>query len=87
MGVVANIDIDNFPEQTENVGKKVTVCFHYDTSKSILGTIVREDRKSPTMIIRLNDGRYVLPTECQYSFHVPNVVSDTKADEGEYRGG
>jgi hypothetical protein len=47
---------------------RVNVCFHYDTSNYVRGTLVREDREEPFVgIIKLDNGRYVLTTECQYS--------------------
>ena len=68
MGAKENISVDEFPEQGSWLGREVTVCFHYDTSRTIDGTIVREDMEAPNvMIIRLDDNRYVLSTECQYS--------------------
>lgn len=70
MGNVANITAESFPRQGRNAGKRVKVCFHYDTSKTILGRIVRDDAESPGVgIIALYDGRYVLTTECQYSIN------------------
>lgn len=69
MGYHPFIDHNNFPAQHENVGKLVSVTFNYDTTRLIDGKIVREDLASPyVMIIQLVDGRYVLSTECQYSF-------------------
>jgi len=68
MGVEKNINIDLFPKQGSWVGKKVEVCFHYDSSKCIYGTIVRDDSEEPGIgIIALDDGRYILTTECQHS--------------------
>lgn len=68
MGYVKNIKIDLFPKQGLNLNKRVNVCFHFDTSKTIEGTIVREDIEEPFIeIIKLDDGRYVLTTECQYT--------------------
>lgn len=67
MGVVRNIDFEHFPEQSEDVGKSVKVCFHYDTTNSIIGEIVRDDKEEPGItIFKLADNRYVLSTECQY---------------------
>lgn len=67
MGVCAEISFDTFPEQGGWVGKRVTVCFHYDTSKPIGGEIIRDDLTAPhRMVIRLDDGRVVLSDECQY---------------------
>jgi len=43
------------------------VCFDYDTSRTLLGLVVRDDAEEPgRMIIKLEDGRHVLSTECQY---------------------
>ena len=68
MGCVKNISHDTFPKQSDYVGKLVDVCFHYDTSKSIMGRIIRDDREEPGVgIIQLFDGRVVLTIECQYS--------------------
>lgn len=68
MGAHVNIDYDRFPEQGSNVNQPVNVSFHYDTSVTLPGRIVRDDREDPwRLIILLDDGRYVLATECQYS--------------------
>jgi len=50
------------------LGRRVEVAFNYDTDRLIKGTIVRDDVDSPFVtIIRLDDGRHVLTTECQYT--------------------
>ena len=76
MGIVKNISMDSFPKQGNFLGRKVEVCFHYDTSRTIKGTIVRDDSEEPYVtIIQLEQdeymnyvkGPYVLATECQYS--------------------
>lgn len=68
MRVVANITTDTFPKQGDCIGCKVKVCFHYETDYCVDGIIVRCDHEKPyRTIIHLNDGRYVLGTECQYS--------------------
>jgi hypothetical protein len=67
MCVVANISHDKFPKQGNWLNRPVSVCFNYDTSKRMTGTIVREDAEAPgVMIIALDNGRFVLSTECQY---------------------
>lgn len=67
MGVVANVGAEKFPKQGRYLGEKCTVFFHYDTARPFVGTIVRDDAESPGVtIIRLDDGRTVLATECQY---------------------
>jgi hypothetical protein len=68
MGVVPNISHDKFPQQGKFLNQRVQVCFNYDTSNLIGGAIVRDDTEEPGReIIKLDDGRYVLSTECQYS--------------------
>lgn len=70
MGCVETINAYKFPKQSEFVNRRVEVCFHYDTSKWIMGTIIRDDREEPSeTLIKLDDGRVVRATECQYSIH------------------
>lgn len=68
MGCVSNIGYELFPEQGALKGTRVAVLFHYDTERKIFGTVVRDDVEAPwRTIIRLDDGRFILATECQYS--------------------
>lgn len=61
------IDFDSFPQQGAYKGTRVRVCFHYDASRTIEGTVLRDDTEEPgRMIIQLDDGRVVLSTECQW---------------------
>ncbi len=67
MGVVQNVGRHKMPRQTEHVGSRVLVCFGYDTTDTIGGTILRDDAEPPhRTIIGLFDGRIVLASECQY---------------------
>lgn len=68
MGCHANIRHDKFPKQRSDIGyRRVVVCFHYDTEQELLATVVRDDDEEPfVMILLLDDGRYVLATECQW---------------------
>lgn len=77
MGYVKNITHDKFPQQKDKdykypqfaVGAKVNVCYHYDASKTQIGTIVRDDLEEPfETIIKLDNGRYLRGTECQFSY-------------------
>ena len=69
MGCVETIGMERFPTQSDWVGRRVEVCFFYDTSHTIGGEIIRDDEESPNiMLIKLDDGRVLLSTECQYSF-------------------
>lgn len=68
MGVHSNIDMNKFPKQGSYLGKHVEVGFHYNVEQTIKGVVVRDDDEDPFLtIIRLDDGRYILATECQYS--------------------
>lgn len=68
MGKVAAIGFDRFPNQGEYKGRRVRVCFNYDSSREIMGTVIRDDAEEPgRLIIQLDDGRVVLSTECMYS--------------------
>lgn len=68
MGVHSSIDYDKFPKQSIYLNKRVQVCFCYNTKNTISGTIVRDDYEDPWLtLIKLDDGRYVTSTECQYS--------------------
>jgi hypothetical protein len=70
MGCVASVNppAGRFPVQSESVGARTEVCFHYDTSRRVGGTVVRDDLEDPwRTIIQLDDGPLVLATECQYT--------------------
>lgn len=68
MGIRQDISYTKFPAQGKRLGKPVVVCFHYDTSRTVNGDIVRSDAEDPWVtIIHLSDGRFVLATECMYS--------------------
>ena len=73
MGCVNTISYDQFPKQADDsyiypqLGKRVSVCYHYDMSKLHYGTIVRDDVEEPwEVIIKLDNGRYIRGVECQY---------------------
>ena len=69
MGVVATIDHKSFPRQSDLLGKRVRVCFRYDTDHELGGECVRDDLETPWMtILRLDDGRHVLAGECQLQY-------------------
>lgn len=69
MGVVKNVGFSKFPKQGKFLKRRVEVCFNYDPSNRIEGEIVRDDSEEPgVLIIKLDDGRYVLATECMYAF-------------------
>ena len=86
MGCVKTITYNTFPKQKGKdyrfpgmaVGAKVKVCFHYDTNHCVRGRIVRDDLEEPfETIIRLDDGRYVRGTECQFSYALRGNEGDT----------
>lgn len=68
MGVTPYINADNYPEQGIYYGTRVEVCYDYDTSRIAEGTVIRDDKTEPgLMIIRTDDGRAILSTECQWA--------------------
>jgi hypothetical protein len=68
MGAIASITHETFPKQGSSLGKRVEVFFHDDLDHHAADAMVRDDHEEPwRTIIALNDGRYVLTTECQYS--------------------
>ena len=72
MGCVAGVGFYRFPKQSDDLYSRVEVCFYYDTSRKIGGTIIRDDREDPyETIIRLDDGRVIRGVECQYSIVIP----------------
>ncbi len=67
MGCEATITAGSFPKQGEYLGRRARVLFHYQ-EPALMGTIVRDDVEAPfRTIIRLDDNRFVLASECQYS--------------------
>lgn len=76
MGCISTIDAYHFPKQSEYVNRRCNVCFHYDTSVYIPGTVIRDDREEPfETLIKLDDGRVIRGTECQYSHYNPKRES------------
>lgn len=68
MGCVKTITAYQFPKQSMFVNRRCKVCFHYDTSHYIYGTIYRDDSEEPyETLIKLDDGRIIRACECQYS--------------------
>ena len=52
----------SYPQQRSNVGKAVDVAF-YDSSVTTRGVILRDDLEGPTIVVRLEDGRYLVNGE------------------------
>lgn len=70
MGIISTISYDRFPSQGKHLNRRVDVCFDYNSSKTVGGTIIRQDQEFPGLtLIRLDDGRVVRDVECQYSIH------------------
>ena len=79
MGNLENITATTFPKQGKHLGRGCIVTFHYARTPELFGAIVRDDMENPwSTIIRLDDGRYVLATECQYSPDVSVVTLEKK---------
>lgn len=68
MGIVKNVGFDKWPKQGQYLGKRARVCFRRDTSREVMGTIIRDDMEEPWLtVLKLDDQRVVLGTECMYS--------------------
>lgn len=73
MGCVNSITHKYFPEQSKDVGKTTDICFHYDTSNTVKGEVIRDDKELPyiTMFKITSEGplkdKTILSTECQYT--------------------
>lgn len=82
MGVETNVGFAAWPKQGALLHRRARVCFHYDGSREVTGTIVRSDAEAPyRTIIALDDGRVVLASECMYSpFSQPPLVGAVRED-------
>jgi hypothetical protein len=47
MGCVKSISFTRFPKQGTHLALRTEVCFHYDTGRTIGGTVVRDDAAPP----------------------------------------
>lgn len=66
MGCHANIGYGKWPEQGLHLGQRVEVVFDFGEER-LTGTVVRDDLDDPYVtIIKLDCGRHVLASECQY---------------------
>jgi len=62
-------ELDDFklPNQGNDKKSRAEVYFHYDTSRTLEGKIVRDDMEEPYLtLIELEDGRVISAVECQY---------------------
>lgn len=68
MGVVPWVDAAVYPTQSEYVGRPARVCFNYDTANTFPAVVLRDDTGKPWLtVLRLDDGRCVLGSECQWT--------------------
>lgn len=69
MSVHPNIGLDKFPKQGPLLGKRVSVCFNYDSYNRIGGVCVRDDYEEPfRTLFQLDNGRVIDAVECQYTY-------------------
>lgn len=77
MGVKTGVSRFVWPEQGSCLGQRVDVMFNDDERNIIGGKVVRDDARG-VMIIKLDNGRYVLGTECQYRSQINDQVSNER---------
>jgi len=57
---------DSFPSQGNRLGRTAYVYFTSNPSNPVKGEVVRHDDTNSFMIIKLDDGRYILDEECAF---------------------
>lgn len=68
MGINKNIGFGVYPKQGDYLDARVNVIYNYDTTIKESGTIIRDDIEEPfRTVIKLDDGRILLGSECQFS--------------------
>lgn len=69
MGVIQTITHNTFPKQGDSIGRKASLCFHYNSDLRVDAIVVRDDVENPfRTIFKTEDGRLILSTECHYSW-------------------
>lgn len=87
MGIRKDLDWDKFPVQGSMILDLVKVVFHYDTSRSINGVVIRDDAGVSDTFILCEDGRLVSSNECQFSRVSKSeysVVTNSSGDNIEF---
>lgn len=65
--IIQGLDSPAVPKQGSFLNMQTKVCFFYG-SETVRGRILRDDDAEPwATIIKLEDGRFIESTECQYS--------------------
>lgn len=64
---IKNIGFGIYPKQGNDIGKRVIITYNHDWTIFEHGIIIRDDIEEPFMtVIKLDDDRVLLGTECQY---------------------
>lgn len=85
MGVVKGISFTQYPKQRSRVGKRVSVCYNYNTKERHEGTVIRDDVGEPHQtIFHLDNGRILLATECQYYILPETVAGKVESERKRY---
>lgn len=83
---MSKIGKETYPEQFGSVGDRVLVAFKYDIANPLPATVLRDDAEEPfTTVLRLDDGRIVMGSECQWS-KAPSGVDGTEPAIPVYKG-
>jgi hypothetical protein len=68
MGVSPFINYEKYPNQGNLLNCRVRVCYEFDSSKVHEGVVIRDDLGRPGLtIIKLDNDRVLLSSECQFS--------------------
>jgi hypothetical protein len=63
------VNISDYPKQSKTLYHRVKVYFNNEILSQKKGTIIRDDREEPfETIIKLDDGRIVRGSECQFLY-------------------
>ena len=68
MGIVKGISFTEYPKQGSYVGKRVSVCYHYNPDERHEGVCIRDDATEPfRTLFQLDNGRVLDAVECMWS--------------------
>jgi len=68
MGIVKGVSFSDYPIQGSNLGKRVSICYNYNSALRHEGVCIRDDMGEPfRTIFQLDNGRVLDAVECMWS--------------------